>query len=304
MPEISDNPSVKNIGEIPLIKKTYSAVGVKINIVTKRNGIIELLDEYFDSDVANYRCPGAIDVTLYYQTVPPAKLHSARKNGLFLSKGSIIDAKRRIIYSRCPRLPKAGQAAILLDPLWQLLLHLGYYPLHGALIRSGGRLIAVFGPSRSGKSTISSASLKYGFSLCCDDFFFVRNNGKNIEILPFAKKVKVRNIQRKTFLDPKRIGITSTKSRFSVKNMAALFPRYSLGKNARLSQLSKKLGIIRIIKENLALKNEQIGKKRGAEMLDLIFRVGEKTNFYELTYHDWNISPEIFQKLFNTKSKL
>jgi hypothetical protein len=292
MSKVSDNP----------LKKTYSAVGVKINIVTGENGIIELLDEYFDPDIANYRCPGAIDVTLYYQKVTPAKLHSARKNGLFLYKGSIIDAKRRIIYSQCPRLPRAGQAAILLDPLWQMLLHLGYYPLHGALIRSGRHLIAVFGPSRSGKSTIASASLKYGFSLCCDDFFFVRDNGKDIEILPFAKKVKVRNIQRKTFLDPERIGITSRKSRLSVKNIIVVFPGYSSQKNACLCGIPRKSGIFKVIEENLMLENKRINKEMSAEMLSLIFRLGEKTNFYELIYHDYNISGGIFQKLLNTKN--
>jgi hypothetical protein len=289
---------------MPVIKKIYNAVGIRIKIITGNKIIIHLLDNYFDSAIGKRNIPGSFNATIYYQSNCLTGQQTAETKRTIRFKNSIINLPKRIIHSYCPKIPASEQTAILLEPLWQLLTRLGYYSLHGALIKSTNRLIAFFGPSGSGKSTLSSASLKHGFSLACDDFFFIKSVGKNIKIIPFAKKVKVKNIRKKTFLNLNDIRINSRKAYFLAKKMVIIFPRYSAKKKARLHSISKKYGILEVLKDNLALKIEGMNKKDYVEISDLIFQIGEKTSFYELTYHDCDVPMEMFERLFNADNNL
>jgi len=289
---------------MPVLKRTYNAGGFRINVLASESYFIRLLDNYLNKIPLQTKALGVFNVTLKISSSPFAFTSLQSDKNIIHFENSLIDISQRIIYSYYPNLPAAEEAIILLNPLWYLLLYLDYYPLHGALIKSGSDFLAFFGPSGSGKSTLSSASCMYGFSLICDDYFFVKNTEKTIKILPFTKAVKVRNIHNKSPLNLDSLKISLKQAFFLTKSLVIIFPKYSLKKKMRLCSISNKQGVLNLMGDNLFLKTGQPdNKKSRIKMLDFIFQLGKKSSFYELVYNDSNIFSEGLQALDDIKKR-
>lgn len=287
---------------MPVLKRVYNAGGFRINVLASGKYFIRLLDDYFRGSSTQTRSIGVFSVTLKISSRPFAFASGHSDKNIIHFESSIIDISQRIIYSYYPSFPAAEQAGILLRPLWYLLIYLDYHPMHGALIRSDSDFIAFFGPSGSGKSTLSTASSMYGFSLICDDYFFVKNTGKAIKIVPFVKAVRVRNIHNKSSLNLDSLKISLGQAYFLAKRLVIVFPRYSIKERMRLCPVSNKYGILRLMGDNLMLKTGQPDNKKGMmKMLDFIFQLEKKSSFYELAYNDSNIFSGGLQILHNIK---
>jgi hypothetical protein len=68
-----------------------------------------------------------------------------------------------------------------------------FFGLHGALLSRQGRAVLVVGPKTSGKSTLSCALWKAGWSLHCDDFTLIDNH---LRPHPTARRVSIREGSR------------------------------------------------------------------------------------------------------------
>jgi len=289
---------------MPVFKRTYNAGGFRINVLTNESYFIKLLDNCLRVALTKTKTNGVFSVTLKILDKPLTIAPGKNNKNIVHFGNSIIDIPQRIIYSYYPSFPAAEEAVILLNPLWCLLLYLDYYPLHGALIKSGNDFLAFFGPSGSGKSTLSSASCMYGFSLICDDYFFVKNTEKTIKILPFTKVVKVRNIHNKSPLNLDSLKISLKQAFFLAKRLVIIFPKYSLKKRMRLCPISNKHGVLNLMGDNFFLKTGQPdNKKIRIRMLDFIFQLGKKSSFYELVYNDSNIFSGGLQALDDIKKQ-
>lgn len=287
---------------MPVFKKIYNTGSFRINVLTNENYFISLLDNCLGGSSTQTSSLDVFNVTLKISNNPFTLASGQNKKNIIHFQNSIIDTSQRIIYSYYPSFPAAEEAGILFSPLWCLLIYLNYYPMHGALIKSGSDFIAFFGPGGSGKSTLASASCMQGFSLICDDYFFVKNTEKTIKILPFVKTVKVRNIHKKSLLDLNNLKISPRQAYFLAKRLVIVFPRYSVKERMRLCPISNKYGILRLMGDNLILETGQPDNKKGKmKMWDFIFQLEKKLSFYELTYNDSNISSGELQILHKIK---
>jgi hypothetical protein len=276
---------------MPEFKKTYNLVGVKIRVLANHGYFIKFCDDYLGSIPGHIKIPGSINITLGYRLgrMPSRSLKGGKKK--IYSDNSIIDIRDKTICSYYPALPPYRRSGFLIIPIWKLLMRLGCCPMHGALVKSGDKLIAFFGPSQSGKSTLSLAAMAHGFSLLCDDHFFVKDSGKTLRIFPFAKKIKLKNPHKKPSLDPNKTEISLKKSYFRSKSLIIVFPRYSPKKKISLRPVSKKDALLKLIKDNLWFKSGQTGNiRKRKEKADSIFQVWEKSTFYELGYNDTNLA--------------
>lgn len=289
---------------MPVLKRVYNVGGFRINVLTNESYFLGLLDNCLGRSSAQRKTKGVFSVTLKISSRPFAFASDHSDKNIIHFENSIINISQRIIYSYYPSFPAAEQVGILFSPLWCLLIHLDYYPIHGALIKSNSSFIALLGPGGSGKSTLSSVSSMYGFSLICDDHFFVKNIEKSIKIFPFVKAIKVKNMHNKSSLNLANLKISLGKAYFLAKRLVIVFPRYSIKGRMRLCPVSKKSGVLKLIGDNLIFKTWQPdNKKDKMKMLDFIFQLEKKSSFYELTYNDSNIFSGGLKILHNIKKQ-
>jgi len=84
---------------------------------------------------------------------------------------------------------KSIALALASDYLWDSpSLENRRYPIHGSLVDFGGRAIAIIGPPKSGKTTLTYGLLTHKkFRFLTDDWFFVRFAGKKIQTFSAEK---------------------------------------------------------------------------------------------------------------------
>jgi len=269
-----------------ILKKTYNAGGFRIAIAADEQHFIRLLDDYFWTELPrSYGSPMRVTINISGRELPvyPGK---SRKN-IISYEDSLIDVSRRMIYDYCPDAPYPDQVGMLFRPLSSLMIYMGYYPIHGALSRAGMDFVAILGPSGCGKSTISGNLALRGFSLLCDDCFFIKKVADGFTIIPFYKRLNVKNISdrdifRAGFSKPQHIKASYTAKRFNV-----IFTQYSAKRDTGLTPLTRKAGALRLIGGNMALEtghpdNEATKRK----MLKCLMQFEKSSTFYKLTYKD------------------
>jgi len=68
------------------------------------------------------------------------------------------------------------------------------YSIHGSFVDHGGRGLAIVGPSKSGKTTLTyGLLLDRGYSFLTDDWFFVRFNDRNVRVYSSEKNSYIRD---------------------------------------------------------------------------------------------------------------
>jgi|GEM_PF-3357535 len=96
-------------------------------------------------------------------------------------------------------LEKWVEEATFLPPITVPFFRNKYSFFHGCAIRVNNKTIAIFGPSRSGKTTLIMELLEYGHSLISDDLLVIDN--ETGEILPFKKPIGLRNTTKEYYED-------------------------------------------------------------------------------------------------------
>jgi len=268
--------------------RVYTTYGLRIKVFSGHAYFLEILDAYFGE--AAHRRTGRVilEITLriYLRKLPRARHHKKQRRAMRFENSS-IDTYNKRIYSYYADFSMTDQPGILLRPMWCLLYFLGYYPLHAALVKKEGHYLAFFGSSGSGKSTLASLFALKGFTFLCDDHFFVKNAGRYFKIIPFAKKTKIRNIERKESLQGRDFSAARDRAYFYAKKLVCLFPRYRAGRNLCLKPISMKQGILHLIGDNLSAETGQPDNRAGQiKMLDFFCQFEKRARFFELVYND------------------
>ncbi|PEW83778.1 hypothetical protein CN445_24395 [Bacillus cereus] len=81
--------------------------------------------------------------------------------------------------------------ATFLPPITVPYFRKKYSFFHGCAIRVNNKTVALFGPSRSGKTTLMMKLMEEGYPLISDDLLVIDNNTG--EIIPFKKPIGLRN---------------------------------------------------------------------------------------------------------------
>jgi len=269
-----------------IFKKTYHAGGFRIAIVADDRYFIKLLDDYFWTELPQLRLsPLRITINISSREMPV----NLKKYGKKLTpyENSLIDVPRRTIYTYCPDAPYPEQVGILFRPLSCLMICLGYYPMHGALSQAGRDFVAIMGPSRCGKSTLSGHLALNGFSLLCDDCFFVRKIADGFKIIPFYKRLNVKNISDQKIFRSGFGKSQSVKAFYNAKRFTVIFPDYSAKRKTRLSPVTRKEGALRLIGGNMALETGQPDNETSKKkMLQCLMQFEKGSDLFKLTYRD------------------
>lgn len=273
-----------------IARKTYNAGGFTVRVAADDNYFIKLLDDYFWTEMPRGEKP-LFDVKINVSgSRLPVNFKNPRKNVIHY-ENSIIDTTSRTIYSYCPRISYPEQIGILFRPLSCLMIYLGYYPIHGSLSKKGNDFIGILGPSRCGKSTLSAHLSLNNFSLLCDDCFFIKSQAGNFKIIPFYKKVNVKNIQDKDLWPLDNAHPGHRQPYYVADKFTLIFPRYSTKRKTRLRPIARKEGTLRLLGGNLALETGQPDNRHGKmSMLDCMLKFEKKSDFFELIYNDGEIS--------------
>ncbi|WP_453993375.1 hypothetical protein [Bacillus nitroreducens] len=96
-------------------------------------------------------------------------------------------------------LDKWVDEATFLPPITLPFFRDKYSFFHGCAIRINHKTVAIFGPSRSGKTTLMMKLMEEGHPLISDDLLVIDN--KTGEILPFKKPIGLRNTTREYYED-------------------------------------------------------------------------------------------------------
>jgi len=271
---------------MPIFKKTYNAGGFRIKVAADERYFIKLLDDYFWTELPPSNSSSLrVTFNISSREIPVNLKKSGKK--LIPYENSLIDVPRRTIYNYCPEAPYPEQVGILFRPLSCLMIYMGYYPLHGALSRAERDFVAVMGPSRCGKSTLSGRLALNGFSLLCDDCFFVRKTTDGFKIIPFYKRLNVKNISDQRIFRSGFGKSRSVKAFYNAKRFTVIFPNYSLKHKTGLRPLTRKEGALRLIGGNLALETGQPDNETSKKkMLQCLMQFKKGSDFFELTYRD------------------
>ncbi len=107
--------------------------------------------------------------------------------GHFLTRGG-----EEVVLQPAPGVaPEVFQQAVLGPILCLVVLQRGWYPLHASSIRTGNSIIALAGPSGSGKSSLAAALNKMGYPLVADDVTVIDTSASPPMVQPGITALKL-----------------------------------------------------------------------------------------------------------------
>lgn len=131
---------------------------------------------------------------LDYQTTSPdyyIKIDNRSSHNMMVSE-MLSDDRLVILHgSDEGSLSKWVDEATFLPPITVPYFRKKYSFFHGCAIRVNNKTVALFGPSRSGKTTLMMKLMEEGYLLISDDLLVIDNNTG--EIIPFKKPIGLRN---------------------------------------------------------------------------------------------------------------
>jgi len=278
---------------MPRFTKLYVNSGFRIKVAADNKHFLNILNDYCGQAKRGQNGNAAFKIGMEISCGVLPRAFKQNQPGVLRYENSLIDIKNKKIRSYYPRISKVDQAGILLRPLWCFLNHLGFYPLHGALIKRGEKFLTFMGPAGSGKSTFAFLLAQRGFTLICDDHFFIKEEGNRLKVAPFAKNIKIRSIEKKIGfkINSEKINQQKIPAFYFAKEFFIIFPRYSSGDKTVLRRISNKEGALRLIYDNFVLKTGQADNRMGQmNLLNFFARLEKKSRFFELIYDDSHLA--------------
>ena len=179
-------------------------------------------------------------------------------------------------------------------PVLEILRGMGAFYIHAGCVCKGKKSILVCGGSGHGKSTLTYALARAGFSYMSDDAVFIQSNHAGIEIFAFPEKIKLDEKSRSFFPEfdrferaPGKMEIAAVQTRIqdvSVEGepFALLFTRINGGGKSELARLSKSEAMLRLIAQSVS-----VAKRSSVEMhMDLLQKIAETSVSFELKLGD------------------
>jgi hypothetical protein len=273
--------------------RSYRGSGLEIKIRADRKYFITALENILLFPAGPKPNKPSLKITLCLFSKKPAFIGKDPGEIPFYKACSIDAGKREALIW----VPQAYQDRRIVDdnqifiaPLNTLLNFLGYYAIHASLVYKNEVFIAFAGPGGCGKSTLSCMLSLNGFKLLCDDMVFISNTGKSLDLIPLKMRVKVKNRERKSFIDEKKIFLRDMPDFPRVKDLFFIFPRYCENERPKLKPISRKEGIWHLISDNMVMETGHPDRKTGQiNLLDFICGLRDKASFFELSYNDSNL---------------
>lgn len=145
-----------------------------------------------------------------------------------------------------------------------LRCHRAYY-IHAGCVCYGGNAILVCGPSGGGKSTLTYALARAGFSYLSDDGVFVHRNSQGLEVFSFPEKLKLSNASLSFFGELSHFRGGPGKCELSLKNTRVrhvstcahpgvlVFPTRSGRSTSEIHPIPKHDALLRVLEQSILL---------------------------------------------------
>ena len=190
-------------------------------------------------------------------------------------------------------------------PVLEILRGRGAFYIHAGCVCKGKKCILLCGGSGHGKSTLTYALARAGFSYMSDDAVFIQNNHSGIEIFAFPEKIKLDQKSRSYFPEfdrfersPGKMEIAAACTRikdFSVEGepYAVIFTQIGLGEKSELTKLGKSDALLRLIAQSVSVASKNSVEKH----IDILKKIAETSMSYELKLGDsFEGVPDLLEK--------
>jgi hypothetical protein len=203
--------------------------------------------------------------------------------------------------------------AVVMPLLAEALRGHGLASLHAAALCEGGRAVLLPGESRSGKSTLTLALLRGGFSLLSDDAPFARREAGGVVVSAFAEPINVTRATSGFFaeLAPRwraevadargKVALTAADVGGDVAVAApaalVLFPTIGQGERSSVAPLAKSDALRRMLGASMPA----INPARGIEQFLLLADLVRQSDCYALSAgRDFDATPALVRRLLHT----
>lgn len=179
-------------------------------------------------------------------------------------------------------------------PVLEILRGRGAFYIHAGCVCKGKKCVLLCGGSGHGKSTLTYALARAGFSYMSDDAVFIQNNHSGIEIFAFPEKIKLDHKSRSYFPEFDRFGrspgkmeIAAARTKikdFSVEGQphALIFTQIGQTGKSELTKLAKSEALLRLIAQSVSVASKNSVEKH----LDMLKRIAETSISFELKLGD------------------
>jgi hypothetical protein len=190
-------------------------------------------------------------------------------------------------------------------PVLEILRGRGAFYIHAGCVCKGKKCILLCGGSGHGKSTLTYALARAGFSYMSDDAVFIQNNHSGVEIFAFPEKIKLDQKSRSYFPEfdrfeqsPGKMEIAAARTRikdFSVEGQphALIFTQIGCGGKSELTKLGRSDALLRLIAQSVSVASKSSVEKH----IDILKRIAETSMSFELKLGDsFEGVPELLEK--------
>ncbi len=145
-----------------------------------------------------------------------------------------------------------------------LRCHLAYY-IHAGCVCDGEKGILICGASGGGKSTLTYALARSGFSYLSDDGVFLRRDTGGLEMFSFPEKIKLDSRSRSFFGELNHLSGRSGKHEIALKDtrirrfsvsarpVALIFPVRSRGPKSEIRPVPRHEALVRVLGQSIPL---------------------------------------------------
>jgi hypothetical protein len=142
--------------------------------------------------------------------------------------------------------------------------HRAYY-IHAGCVCDGDKGILVCGASGGGKSTLTYALARSGFSFLSDDGVFLRKNSRALEMFSFPEKIKLDSRSCSFFEELSHLGNTPGKRELSLRDtrirhfsknarpVALIFPIRSGRPTSGIYRIARHDALVRVLGQSIPL---------------------------------------------------
>ena len=179
-------------------------------------------------------------------------------------------------------------------PVLEILRGRGAFYIHAGCVCKGKKCVLLCGGSGHGKSTLTYALARAGFSYMSDDAVFIQNNHSGVEIFAFPEKIKLDQKSRSYFPEfdrfeqsPGKMEIAAARTRikdFSVEGQphALIFTQIGQAGKSELTKLGRSDALLRLIAQSVSVASKNSVERH----LDMLKRIAETSMSFELKLGD------------------
>ena len=302
-----------------MIKDSFRVNDFLFKIFADNDSVIEALHGWLDSDIVKLhdssgkQTENIINIKVLSDFSPEevpeipdqdpeatfedVSFYPGSKNRIITVKDTVIniddDSNSAFCYLSPQHMDSSWVLAhrVFLLPVLEILRKREAFYLHAGCVFINGAGILICGGSGHGKSTLTYALARDGFSYMSDDAVFLKANGENPSIFSFPEKLKLDSSSCSFFSEFSELPEIKGKVEISIKDsnisdvvidgepQFIIFPHISETGECGIQPVDDTEAMLMLIQQSISM----VGNNRIEEHLDILKKLSEGTKKYRLT---------------------